>query len=108
MALAALRVLAGRLRRCASLVETLSLHDVDRRLARLLLTEAVERGRRSGAGFDIDFTYTHQQLASRIGSVREVVSRALSRLQQAKLIRVEGKVLRIHEESAFREFVEGD
>ncbi len=108
MALAALRVLAGRLRKCASLVETLSLHDVDRRLARLLLTEAVERGRRSGSGFEIEFHYTHQQLASRIGSVREVVSRALSRLQQAKLLRVEGKVLRINEERAFREFVEGD
>src|SRR5215211_4355908 len=33
IAIAALKVLAGRLRRCAELVEALSLHEVDQRLA---------------------------------------------------------------------------
>jgi CRP/FNR family transcriptional regulator len=42
--LAALKVLAGRLRRCAELVEALSLREVGQRLARFLLAEA----RRSG------------------------------------------------------------
>ena len=40
IALAALKLLAARLRRCAELVEALSLHEVDQRLARLLLDEA--------------------------------------------------------------------
>jgi CRP-like cAMP-binding protein len=44
IALAALKVLAGRLRRCAELVETLSLREVGQRLARLLLAEARARG----------------------------------------------------------------
>src|SRR3954452_23931451 len=40
IALATLKLLATRLRRCAELVESLSLHEVDERLARLLLDEA--------------------------------------------------------------------
>jgi formylmethanofuran dehydrogenase subunit D len=44
IALAALKVLAGRLRRCAELVETLSLREVGQRLARFLLAQARARG----------------------------------------------------------------
>jgi CRP/FNR family transcriptional regulator len=106
IALAALKVLAGRLRNCASLVETLSLHDVDRRLARLLLTEARAKGRRAGAGLEFEFALTHQQIASRIGSVREVVSRAFSRLQHASLVRVNGKKVSVPDEHKLAEYVE--
>ena len=108
IALAALKVLATRLRNCASLVETLSLHDVDRRLARLLLSEARIRGTRIPSGFEMDFFLTHQQVASRIGSVREVVSRAFSRIQQAGLVRVEGKKVTIPSEAALSSYVEND
>jgi CRP-like cAMP-binding protein len=108
IAIAALKVLASRLRNCASLVETLSLHDVDRRLARLLLSEARARGHRSSGGFELDFFLTHQQVASRIGSVREVVSRAFSRLQQAGLVRVEGKKVVILSERSIADYVEGE
>lgn len=106
IALSALKVLAGRLRNCASLVETLSLHDVDRRLARLLLSEGRARGTASGRGLAFDFQLTHQQVASRIGSVREVVSRAYSRLQQAGLVRVDGRRVLIPDTDAFSEYVD--
>lgn len=108
IALAALKVLAGRLRNCASLVETLSLHDVDRRLARLLLSESRVLGHRSGAGVSFEFPLTHQQVASRIGSVREVVSRAFSRLQQSGLVRVEGKRVTIPDERSLVSYLEND
>lgn len=108
IALAALKVLATRLRNCASLVETLSLQDVDRRLARLILIEARSRGRVAGRGVSVDFPLTHQQVASRIGSVREVVSRAFSRLQQAGLIRLDGKSIIIPDERLFSDYVSGE
>ena len=82
IALAALAMLARRLRRCAELVEALSLHEVDQRLARLLLTEAQARGKQTEAGITVELILTNQQIAARIGTVREVVSRALTRLQQ--------------------------
>jgi CRP/FNR family transcriptional regulator len=108
IAQAALKVLATRLRNCASLVETLSLHDVDRRLARLILLEARTRGRPTGRGMEVEYTLTHQQVASRIGSVREVVSRAFSRLQQAGLVRVDGKTIVIPDAQLFADYVTGE
>jgi CRP-like cAMP-binding protein len=90
IALAALRLLAGRLRRCAALVEDLSLKEVDQRLAKFLLQEGKVRGTASGAGLRYRLP-PNAQIAAQIGSVREVVSRALTRLQQRKLIDVDGR-----------------
>jgi CRP/FNR family transcriptional regulator len=106
ISLAALKTLARRLRNCAALVETLSLHDVDRRLARLLLEEAKRHGKRNGPQTELDLGMTHQQVAARIGSVREVVSRAFSRLQQAGHITVDGRRVVIRDEEAFRSWTD--
>ena len=102
--LAALKVLAGRLRRCAELVETLSLREVGQRLARFLLAEARARGERTGPGFRLTLSHTNQQIAARVGSVREVVSRALTRLQHDGLVRLEGRRLTIPDEKALAAF----
>lgn len=93
--LAALRILAARLRRCAELVETLSLKEVGQRVARFLLIEARRRGQQTSEGTTITLTQTNQQIAARVGSVREVVSRALSRLQQDGLIIIDDRKLTI-------------
>ncbi len=95
IALAALKVLAGRLRICAELVETLSLREVGQRLARLLLEESVKNGTRSGNSITTQLSITNTQMAARVGSVREVVSRALTRLQNDGLIRIEDRKLTI-------------
>ncbi|MFL6286486.1 MAG: Crp/Fnr family transcriptional regulator [Pyrinomonadaceae bacterium] len=108
IALAALKVLATRLRRCAELVETLSLREVGQRLARLLLTEARARGERTESGFDLTLTLTNQQIAARVGSVREVVSRALARLQQDGLVALEGRRLSIPDEAALASYAGED
>ena len=104
IALAALKVLAGRLRRCAELVEALSLREVGQRLARFLLNEARAKGERAGTGLRVELTHTNQQIAARVGSVREVVSRALARLQHDGLIALEGRALDIPNESALAAF----
>jgi CRP/FNR family transcriptional regulator len=104
IALASLRVLAGRLRRCAALVEALSLREVVQRLARFLLAEARISGTRIEKGVSISLTQNNTQIAARIGSVREVVSRAFTRLQQEGLIVVEGRQLIIPDETALEAF----
>jgi CRP/FNR family transcriptional regulator len=104
LALAALKVLAGRLRQCADLVAALGLREVGQRLARLLLAEARRKGVRSAPGLRVHLTLTHQQIASRIGTVREVVSRTLTRLQQDGLLIVEGHQLLIPDEQALAAF----
>src|SRR5215471_16653518 len=70
IAVAALGLLAGRLRKCAALVEDLSLHEVDQRLAKFLAAEVRARGAKTNAGIVLEMPLTNQQVAARIGSVR--------------------------------------
>jgi CRP-like cAMP-binding protein len=104
--LAALRILAGRLRKCAELVEMLSLKEVGQRLARFLLSEARSQGQPSSEGITITLTQTNQQIAARVGSVREVISRAFSRLQQDGLIIIEDRKLTIPDLAVLTAFAE--
>ena len=104
--LAAVRVLAGRLRRCAELVETLSLKEVGQRVARFLLSEAQRQGEKTSAGTILNLTQTHQQIAARVGTVREVISRSFSRLQHDGLIVVEDRKLTIPDEAALAAFAD--
>jgi CRP/FNR family transcriptional regulator len=47
---------------------------------------------------------TNQQIAARIGSVREVVSRAFARLQQNGLVTLEGRRVTIPDEEALKAY----
>jgi CRP/FNR family transcriptional regulator len=83
IALAALRLLAARLRKTAALVESIALKDVDQRLAAFLCQEAREQGTNR---FPLP---TNSAIASRLGSVREVVSRAFTRMEKIGWIKLE-------------------
>lgn len=98
ISLAALKMMAARLRRHAELVEALSLREVGQRIARLMLIEAERRGKRLDGGLTFDLTLTNGQIAARVGSVREVVSRALARLQQDGLIVLDSRRVTIPDE----------
>jgi len=84
LALATLSSMAGQLRELVQLVEDLAFRSVRARLARQLLAEAGE-----GAA-----ELTHQELAERAGTVREMAGRALRRMAQEGLVRLErGRVI---------------
>lgn len=74
--------LAGRVQHLISLVEDLSLRSVEARLARLLLEQAVGDAvqRRQWA--------TQTEMAARLGTVPDVLNRALRKLAEQDLIRV--------------------
>lgn len=91
IALSAAKLLAKRLRKCAELVEILSLREVGQRLARLLLEQSKTTGKQTADGLRFKQKLTHNQLAARVGTVREVITRAFIRLQSQGLIIVEGK-----------------
>lgn len=104
--MAAVRVLASRLRRCAELVEALSLKEVGQRVARFLLSEARRHGQPTNEGICLTLSQTNQQIAARVGSVREVISRALSRLQHDGLIVLEDRKLTIPDIEALSSFAD--
>jgi CRP-like cAMP-binding protein len=87
------RVLAHKVRHYAELIESLALRNVEQRVAQHLLTIARERGVPFGDGSIVELTLTRTQMASRIGSAREVVSRALTHLHKSSLIHIEGRRL---------------
>jgi CRP/FNR family transcriptional regulator len=93
-ALEATRVLAGRVRHFASLVHDLSLRGVTERVARLLMHQA----RRTGARTMV-LPGTRDELAARLGTVREAVSRALSDLARDGLIAVDGRRVAVLDEA---------
>ena len=106
LALAAAKLLAARLRNCADMVESLSLRDVSQRIAKVIVQEAVSRGVTSEKGLTFVQKLTHNQLAARIGTVREVVSRSLTRLEATGLIAVNGKRVDVPDVEALRTYAD--
>lgn len=98
---------ARRLRHFASLVEELSLKDVASRLARFLLDEAEAACLRSTAGLQIKLKISKRELASRLGTVPETLSRTLNRLSSARVIKVKGREVTILNRKALEKMAAG-
>lgn len=93
VALKVLAVVGSRLRRLVALIEDLSFTTVRQRLISLLLRLAQSNRKASTQGMRVELTATHQDLASELGTVRELVSRNLSRLQAEGLLEIEGRTI---------------
>lgn len=98
----ALKLMAARVRRHAQMVEILSFHEVGQRLALLLLAQSNLAGNPASGQTSFQLSLSNHQIATRIGSVRDVVSRALTRLQHKGLILVEGRTVTIPDLRALR------
>jgi CRP/FNR family transcriptional regulator len=103
VALKVLTVVGGRLRGLVGIIEELSFTTVRQRLIAFLLRAATEQGKKSWAGSEFDLPGSHQELASRIGTVRELVSRNLGRLQAENLISTDGRHVLIPDVAALQE-----
>jgi CRP-like cAMP-binding protein len=88
---ALIRVLSSRLRRANHQISTLALLDVYGRVARVIVDMAREEGKRLRDGRIAFRRATHQEIANRIGTTRETVTRMLKDLERQGLIHVEGK-----------------
>ncbi|HEU5012538.1 MAG TPA: Crp/Fnr family transcriptional regulator [Roseiflexaceae bacterium] len=92
LALALLREFTGRLRHLVNLIDELSLHTVQGRLAGLLIAQAkaAERGEATPP-------LTQAEMAARLGTVREMVARTLKSFEALGLISLERGVITIHD-----------
>ena len=101
VALKVLAVVGRRLRHLVGLVESMTFGSVTQRLAKLLLDASKE------VGSDVfDLPATHQELASRLGTVREVVSRNLGRFRAQGLIRIQDRQVEILNRAGLRQEAE--
>jgi CRP/FNR family transcriptional regulator len=91
VALKVLRVIGARLRKLVAIIEELSFTTVRHRLAAFLARMARHEGTKVNGGIEITLPASNQELASQIGTVRELVSRNLSRFQSEKFIQMDGR-----------------
>jgi CRP/FNR family transcriptional regulator len=101
MCKAVIQSLSANLRMMVSKVEELSFYQVTNRLARLISQLPEEQ--LSGQGFP---RLTQDQLAARLGTVREVVARSLQQLQRSGAIRVGKRQIEILDEDVLNDWAQ--
>jgi CRP-like cAMP-binding protein len=99
VAKAALKLLSSRQRTLGNIVEDLALRDVTTRVARLLLGCMGQHAHIVEQAPDACAHITHQEIASMVGSVREVVQRALKALERDGAIALERTRIRIRDQA---------
>lgn len=91
VALKVLSVVGARLRRLVGIIEELSFTTIRQRLVATLLKLAQSEGAMTPAGIEFQLPSTHQELANQLGTVRELISRNLMRLQAEGLLEVDAR-----------------
>jgi CRP/FNR family transcriptional regulator, cyclic AMP receptor protein len=102
-----LAVVGSRLRRLVGIIEELSFSTVRHRLAALLVRLANSEGKKTAGGIEITLPATNQDIAAQIGTVRELVSRNMSRFQSEGFIRIEGRTVLITQMMNLEKELEG-
>lgn len=95
VALKVLKIVGARLRKLVGIIEELSFTTVRHRLMALLVRLGKAEGARNGDAIVVTLPMNNSELAAQIGTVRELVSRNLSRLQAEGLIVVDNRKLEI-------------
>jgi CRP/FNR family transcriptional regulator len=105
VALAILKTLARRVRHFAGLVSDLAFRPVAERLARHLETALAGPVK---PGTCLELTLTQAQLAARLGTVRELVARAFSQLEERGVIARERSRVTIRDPGRLAALARGD
>jgi len=91
VALKMLAVVGARLRRLVGIIEELSFTTIRQRLASMLVKLAQTQGVKTGHGIEFRLPASHQEIANQLGTVRELVSRNLTRMQAEGLLEVDAR-----------------
>ena len=105
VALAMLKTLARRVRHFAGIISDLAFRPVAERLARHLETAVAGP---ITPGTRIELTLTQAQLAARIGTVRELVTRAFSQLEERGVISRERSRVIVRDPTRLAALARGD
>jgi CRP/FNR family transcriptional regulator len=106
VALKVLSVVGGRLRRLVAIIEELSFTTIRQRLIAALLKLAQSEGVKTARGIEFQLPATHQELANQLGTVRELISRNLMRLQAEGLLDVDARQIVVKDMKGLSALVE--
>lgn len=108
VALKMLAVVGARLRRLVGIIEELSFTTVRQRLVAALVRLAQATGKQTDRGIEFELAGTHQEMAHQLGTVRELVSRNLMRLQAEGLLEVEARSIVVRDMSGLSALLEAN
>lgn len=91
VSLKVLAVVGARLRRLVGIIEELSFTTIRQRLVSTLVRLAQSEGKKTARGVEFLLPASHQELANQLGTVRELISRNLTRLQAEGLLEVDAR-----------------
>jgi CRP/FNR family transcriptional regulator len=91
VSLKVLSVVGQRLRQLVNIIEELSFTTIRQRLISVLVKLAQSEGNKTESGIEFQLPATHQELANQLGTVRELISRNLMRLQAEGLLEVDAR-----------------
>ena len=91
VALKVLATVGARLRRLVGIIEELSFTTIRQRLITALVRLAESEGKPTARGIEFQLPASHQELANQLGTVRELISRNLMRLQAEGLLEVDAR-----------------
>ncbi|MGB9695742.1 MAG: Crp/Fnr family transcriptional regulator [Ignavibacteria bacterium] len=112
-----LSTLSKRLKMLNSHIETLSLFDIKKRLARYIISELETQKKNLNISSNradplyysfIELSISKYDLASLLGTIIETLSRTFRRMQEEKLIEIEGKKIIIRNLPALKSLAELD
>ncbi len=99
--------LSHYLRRFAVLIEELSLREVSSRIAKYLLDLSIRSSKEGRSPREVELDLSKTQLALRLGTISETLSRTLAKLKTKGLIDVRGNKIQILDREALGELASG-
>lgn len=99
--------LSQYLRRFASLIEELSLKEVSSRIAKYLLDLSIKSSREGKSPKEVELDLSKTQLASKLGTISETLSRTLGKMKAKGIIDVKGNRILILDRESLEELASG-
>ncbi len=107
LAVKLLAYFAQWMKRLLALVETLSLKNVEARLAEYILSCAQVEGRPTDDGIVLSLDVEKKMIAAHLGTISETLSRSLKKLKDRGLIREDGPLIIITDLEGLRKIAAG-
>ncbi len=99
-----LKELVGRLRKADDIINSLSIHDVLGRISRFITKIFISNEVPLVNGAVVAFNFTHKDIAARVGTTRESVTRALNKMLEKHILSIEDKKLVIYNTNKLMEY----
>lgn len=99
------RIFANKLQCLSSLVEEVSLKDAKKRLVKFLLDMASKKKGLAAGASTLFISFTREELAQRIGTARETVTRHLHQLKRSRLIEIKPHQITILDKAGLEKLI---